>query len=79
MVYILAEDFALFIGISKCLRRKQWVDETPFEVVGTNEAKVEAPRRARQNAAKQVSTLPSPPKAGQVRLVYSGGGFVVVT
>ena len=41
-------------GISKCLRNKRWVDETPFEAIGTNEAKVEAPRRARQNAVKQV-------------------------
>lgn len=52
----LAVAVVLVIGVSKCLRRKQWADETPFEVVGTSEAGVEAPRRARQNASKQVSS-----------------------
>ena len=46
-----------FIGIVKCLRQKTWMDERPYEVKGTNDASVDAPKRARINAVKQVSQL----------------------
>ena len=44
-------------GIEKCLRRKAWIDETAYEITGTNDAAVEAPKRARINSVKQVSLL----------------------
>ena len=44
-------------GIEKCLRRKSWIDETAYEITGTNDAAVEAPKRARINSVKQVSLL----------------------
>ena len=42
-------------GIEKCLRGKAWIDETAYEIKGTNDAAVEAPKRARINSVKQVS------------------------
>ena len=42
-------------GIEKCLRRKAWIDETAYEIIGTNDAAAEAPKRARINSVKQVS------------------------
>ena len=44
-------------GIEKCLRRKAWIDETAYEIIGTNDAAAEAPKRARINSVKQVSLL----------------------
>ena len=44
-----------FTGILKCLGQKTWMDERPYEVKGTNDASVDAPKRARINAVKQVS------------------------
>ena len=44
-------------GIEKCLRRKAWIDETVYEIIGTNDAADEAPKRARINSVKQVSLL----------------------
>ena len=44
-------------GIEKCLRRKAWIDETAYEIIGTNDAADEAPKRARINSVKQVSLL----------------------
>lgn len=44
-------------GIEKCLRRKVWIDETAYEIIGTNDAADEAPKRARINSVKQVSLL----------------------
>ena len=43
----------------KCLRRKAWLDESPYEVQGTNDAVVDAPKKARINALKQVSSFGS--------------------
>jgi len=42
-------------GIEKCLRRKAWIDETAYEIIGTSDAAVKAPKRARINSVKQVS------------------------
>lgn len=42
-------------GILKCLQHKTWIDESPHEVKGTNDAVVDTPRRARTNSLKQVS------------------------
>ena len=47
----------VLIGVVKCLRRKTWVDESPYEVKGTNDAAVDAPKKARINAVKQVSNF----------------------
>ena len=44
-------------GIVRSLRRKAWLDEDSYEVKGTNDATVDAPKRARVNAVKQVSRL----------------------
>ena len=46
-----------FVGIVKCQRQKTWMDERPYEVKGTNDASVDAPKRGRINAVKQVSQL----------------------
>ena len=50
-----------FKGIVKCLRQKTWMDERPYEVKGTNDASVDAPKRARINAVKQVCQLKGKP------------------
>lgn len=50
-----------FKGIVKCLRQKTWMDERLHEVKGTNDASVDAPKRARINAVKQVSQLKGKP------------------
>ena len=45
----------VLIGVVDCLQRKTWVDESRYEVKGTDDAAVNAPKKARINAVKQVS------------------------
>ncbi|RMX38967.1 hypothetical protein pdam_00008176 [Pocillopora damicornis] len=79
------------VGILKSLQRKTWVDETPFEVKGTNDAMMDAPKRARINSLKQLPGLfdgcqfffngefipPQPSKEDLVQLVKYGGGRIL--
>ncbi|KAM7448499.1 BRCA1-associated RING domain protein 1 [Porites harrisoni] len=77
--------------IEKCLRRKSWIDETAYEITGTNDAAVEAPKRARINSVKQLPALfdgcqfyfygefcpPHPAKEDLIQMVKFGGGKIL--
>jgi len=77
--------------IVKCLRQKTWMDERPYEVKGTNDASVDAPKRARINAVKQLPSLfdgcqfffygdffpPHPAKEDLVQMIKYGGGKIL--
>ncbi|XP_068715866.1 BRCA1-associated RING domain protein 1-like [Montipora foliosa] len=77
--------------VVKCLRRKTWVDESPYEVKGTNDAAVDAPKKARINAVKQLPSLfdgcefffygeshpPHPAKEDLIQMIRYGGGKIL--
>ncbi|XP_068670016.1 BRCA1-associated RING domain protein 1-like isoform X2 [Montipora foliosa] len=77
--------------VVNCLRRKTWVDESPYEVKGTDDAAVDAPKKARINAVKQRPSLfdgcefffygdfhrPHPAKEDLIQMIKYGGGKIL--